>query len=84
MTTFDVGELDCPSGASTGSVAVMWATETTTAVELSLDGQLENTAGPEGSATLQVPSDTDTHEVSITARNDAGAGETESREVSSS
>lgn len=83
VTSFDVGDLDCPSGASTGSVTVSWATEATTAVELSVDGALTNTAGPEGSADLVVPCDGETHEVSITPRNDSGSGETESQEVSS-
>jgi hypothetical protein len=84
VTSFDVGDLDCASGASTGTVTVTWTTEATTAVELSVDGALANTAGPEGTADLVVACDGSTHEVSITPRNDSGSGETESQEVSSS
>lgn len=83
VTSFDVGDLDCPSGASTGTVTVSWTTEATTAVELGVDGALANTAAPEGSADLVVPCDGETHQVSITPRNDSGSGETESEEVSS-
>ena len=83
VTSFEVGELDCSSGASTGTVTVSWTTEATTAVELSVDGQLANTAAPEGSADLVVPCDGATHDVSITPRSDSGSGETESQEVSS-
>jgi Pentapeptide repeats (8 copies) len=83
VTSFDVGDVDCPSGASSGTVTVSWTTEATTAVELSVDGTLTNTAGPDGSAGLVVPCDGATHEVSITPRNDSGSGETESQEVSS-
>jgi len=83
VTSFDVGDLDCPSGASTGTVMVSWTTEATTAVELGVDGALANTAAPEGSANLVVPCDGETHQVSITPRNDSGSGETESEGVSS-
>jgi hypothetical protein len=83
VTSFDVGDLDCPSGASTGTVTVSWTTEATTAVELGVDGVLANTAAPEGSADLVVPCDGAMHQVSITPRNDSASGETESEEVSS-
>lgn len=83
VTSFDVGDLDCASGASTGTVTVTWTTEATTAVELGVDGTLANTAPPEGTADLVVPCDESTHEVSITPRNDSGSGETDSQEVSS-
>jgi len=82
VTSFEVGDLVCSSGATTGTVAVSWTTEATTAVELSVDGQLANTAGPQGSAGLVVPCDGGTHELSITPRSDSGNGETESKEVS--
>jgi hypothetical protein len=83
VTSFDVGDLDCSSGASTGTVTASWTTEATTAVELSVDGVIANTAGPEGTADLNVPCDGASHEVSITPRNDSGSGETESQDVSS-
>jgi hypothetical protein len=82
VTSFDVGDLQCASGASTGTVTVTWTTEATTAVELGVDGTLSNTAGPEGTADLVVPCDGSTHQVSITPRSDSGSGETESQEVS--
>lgn len=72
VTSFDVADVDCSSGAGTGTVTVSWTTEATTAVELSVDGAIASTAGPEGTADLDVPCDGATHEVSITPRNDSG------------
>ena len=38
VTSFTVGDLDCPSGGGDGSVGVSWATEAATAVRLEIDG----------------------------------------------
>jgi hypothetical protein len=86
VTSFDVGQLDC-AGGSEGSVAVSWATTDATAVEFAVDGKAPSGSaggGPQGSATLQVPCDGQSHEVSVTAVNDAGAGETQTETVSGS
>jgi hypothetical protein len=82
VTSFEVGGLDCKNqSAGSATVSVTWTAEATTAVELDVDGQLQNTAGPTGEANLTVPCDNEPHEISITARNDSGTGETESETI---
>ena len=83
VTSFTVGDLDCPSGGADGSVGVSWATEAATAVRLEVDGAEVGSAGPSGSAELAVPCDGADHEVSVVPLSDAGAGEADSETVSS-
>ena len=62
-----------------------WTTTGTTAVEFGVDGKTPAASaggGPQGSTTLQVPCDGDPHEVSVTAVNDASAGQTQTETVS--
>ena len=82
VTSFTVGDLDCPSGGD-GSVGVSWATEAATAVRLEVDGAEVQSAGPSGSADLAVPCDGAEHEVSVVPLSDAGAGEADTETVSS-
>jgi hypothetical protein len=83
VTSFTVGDLDCPSGGGDGSVGVSWATEASTAVRLEVDGAEVQSAGPSGSADLAVPCDGAEHEVSVVPLSDAGAGEADTETVSS-
>jgi hypothetical protein len=84
VASFDVGDLDCGSGEAEGSVEVSWETEAATAVELAVDGEPPGASagyGPEGTADLAIPCDGESHEVSVTALNDSGAGETVTEQV---
>ena len=85
VTSFEVGGLDCSAGTSDGRVTISWTTQSATAVQLAVDGAEPSNAAqsPEGSDDVDVPCDGETHEVSVTALNDSGTGETESKEVSS-
>jgi hypothetical protein len=84
VTSFTVGTLDCPAGATQAPVVVSWQTETATAVELAVDGQPAGASagyGPSGTANLPIPCDGKTHKASVTALNDSGAGQTVSKQV---
>jgi len=70
-------------GASDGSLTVSWTTQNATAAEIGVDGEAVSETGPSGSTEIQIPCDGETHDVSVTALSDAGAGETESKEISS-
>lgn len=83
VTTFVVGDLMCPEDSSDGSITVSWTTANATAAELGVDGEAVSDEGPSGSAEIQVPCDGQTHDVSVTALSDAGAGESASEEISS-
>jgi hypothetical protein len=83
VTSFTVGELECPSGGSDGAVSVTWATEAATAARLEVDGSEVESAGPSGSADLSVPCDGADHELSVVPLSDAGAGDPASETVSS-
>jgi hypothetical protein len=83
VTTFVVGDLMCPEDSSDGSITVSWTTQTATAAEIGVDGETVSDEGPSGSAEIHVPCDGETHDVSVTALNDAGPGESVSEEISS-
>ena len=59
-----------------------WATENATAVQIAVDSFTPAGYGPSGTATVTVPCDGDSHDVTITPRSDAGAGEAETKSVS--
>jgi hypothetical protein len=82
VTSFDVGDLTC-GGATTAPVTVSWETENTTAVEIAVDSISPAGFGPSGSTSVVVPCDGESHQITITPRNDSGPGEPESKEVSS-
>jgi Pentapeptide repeats (8 copies) len=82
VTSFDVGDLSC-GGATTAPVTVSWETENATAVEIAVDTVSPAGFGPSGSTSVVVPCDGESHQITITPRNDAGSGEAESKEVSS-
>ena len=84
VTSFDVGDYTCTSGATQASVTVSWETTAATAVTLSVDGQPAGSStgyGPTGSAQVGVPCDDQTHQISITPESDAGMGQSETKEV---
>jgi len=79
VTTFSVGTFDCPAGATEAPVKVSWQTQAATAVEFAIDGQAPGASagyGPSGTANLSVPCNGKTHEISVTALNDSGTGQT--------
>jgi Pentapeptide repeats (8 copies) len=82
VTSFDVGDLSC-GGATTAPVTVSWETENATAVEIAVDTVSPAGFGPSGSTSVVVPCDGESHQITITPRNDSGSGEAESKEVSS-
>lgn len=83
VATFVLGDFTCPEDSGDGSLPVSWTTQNATAAELGVDGETVSDTGPSGSEEIHVPCDGESHDVSITALSDAGAGETESHEVSS-
>lgn len=83
VTTFVVGDLVCPEDSRDGSITVAWTTQNATAAEIGVDGETVSKTGPSGSKVVPVPCDGETHDVSVTALNDAGAGDSASEEVSS-
>ena len=83
VTSFDVGDLRC-GAATTAPVAVTWATENATAVEIAVDSFTPAGFGPTGSTNVVVPCDDASHTITITPRNDSGPGEPESEDVSAS
>ena len=83
VTSFVIGTLTCPEDGSDGSVTISWTTQSATAAEIAVDGETVSEAGPSGSMEIQVPCDGAAHQVSVTAMSDSGAGETETKEVSS-
>jgi hypothetical protein len=83
VTTFDVGDLSCSSGAATAPAEVSWETENATAVEIGVDSFTPAAFGPSGTANVTVPCDGKSHEISITPQSDSGPGEAETKEVSS-
>ena len=83
VTSFSVGDLECPSGGGDGTVSVSWETESATAARLEVDGTEVESGGPSGSADLTVPCDGADHEVSVVPLSDAGDGQPESETVSS-
>lgn len=83
VTTFVVGDLMCPADSSDGSITVAWTTQNATAAEIGVDGETVSETGPSGSEVVPVPCDGETHDVSVTALSDAGAGDSASEEVSS-
>jgi hypothetical protein len=84
VTSFDVGDMRCTSGAATAPVEVSWETGNATAVEIEVDSFTPSPFGPSGMANVTVPCDGESHEISITPKSDAGPGEVETKEVSSS
>jgi len=84
VTSFVAGTLSCPEGSSDGSITVSWTTKNATAVDFSVDEDSAGSSGPSGSKELDVPCDGATHELSVIAMSDAGAGETETKEITSS
>jgi len=82
VTSFDVGDLSC-GAATTAPVTVSWETENATAVEIAVDSVTPAGFGPAGSTSVVVPCDGASHLITITPRNDSGAGEPESKELSS-
>ena len=82
VTSFDVGDLSC-GAAATAPVEVTWATENATAVQIAVDSFTPAGYAPSGSATVTVPCDGESHDVTITPRSDAGSGEPETKTVSS-
>jgi len=83
VTSFDVGDLQC-GAATTAPVAVTWATENATAVEIAVDSFTPAGFGPSGSTNVVVPCDDASHTITITPRNDSGSGEPDSEDVSAS
>jgi hypothetical protein len=83
VTSFDVGDLTC-GGATTAPVSVTWETENATAVEIDVDGINPSGFGPSGTTAVVVPCDEASHTITITPQSDAGQGEPESKDVSSS
>jgi len=84
VTSFDVGDYTCTSGATQASVTVSWETTAATAVLLSVDGQPAGSStgyGPTGSTQIAVPCDGQSHQISITPESDAGMGQSETKEV---
>jgi Pentapeptide repeats (8 copies) len=84
VTSFALGVFDCAAGATEAPISVSWSTQSATAAELAVDGETATETGPSGTTEIQIPCDGEAHEVSVTALSDSGAGETESKEVSSS
>jgi hypothetical protein len=80
VTSFDVGDLVC-GGATTAPVTVAWETENATAVEIAVDSVTPAGFGPSGSASVVVPCDGASHQITITPRSDSGLGEPETKEV---
>jgi hypothetical protein len=83
VTSFDVGDLNC-GAATTAPVAVTWQTENATAVEIAVDSFSPKGFGPSGTTNVVVPCDDESHTITITPQSDAGAGEPDSKDVSSS
>jgi hypothetical protein len=81
VTSFDVGALHCGGGV-TGPVTVKWATENATAVDIAVDSFTATKHGTAGTTTEIVACDRKSHQISITAKNKAGSGETETKDVS--
>jgi hypothetical protein len=83
VTSFEVGALDCGSGASAAAVQVSWQTQAATAVKLEVDDQTPSNSaqGLSGSTDLQVPCDSATHKVTVIALSDAGEGQSVSKDV---
>jgi hypothetical protein len=82
VTSFEVGDLTCEAGATTGAVAVAWKTQNATAVDIEVDSESPVSGfGPMGSTSVTVPCDGEEHEIAITALNDLGEGESESEDV---
>jgi hypothetical protein len=84
VTSFALGVLDCTTGETEAPISVSWSTRSATAAGISVDGGTPTETGPSGTTEIQVPCDGETHEVSVTALNDSGDGETESKEISPS
>lgn len=82
VTSFDVGDLTC-GAATTAPVQVQWETENATAVDIAVDSFTPAGYGPSGTATVTVPCDGESHDVTITPRSDTGPGEPETKTVSS-
>ena len=82
VTSFDIGDLTCDS-AENVSVSVSWETEDATAVAIALDTAAPTGFGPSGSTDISVPCDDAPHAITITPRNDSGAGVPETQELSS-
>jgi hypothetical protein len=83
VSSFDVGDLSC-GAATTAPVAVSWATENATAVEIAVDSVPPSGYGPSGTTNLVVPCDGESHTITLTPQSDLGPGEAESEEVSPS
>ena len=83
VTSFTVGDVQCPAGGGDGTVSVMWATDASTAVRLEVDGTEVESAAPSGSADVAVPCDGADHEVAVVPLSDTGAGQPETETVSS-
>jgi len=82
ITSFEVGELDCPAGSASAVVNVAWKTENATAVDIEVDSVSPVSGfGPSGSTGVAVPCDGQEHEITITPLNDSGEGESESETV---
>lgn len=81
VTSFDVGDLTCDAGATSGSVSVSWETENATAVEIVLDTASPTGFPPSGSTDVFVPCDGAQHAITITPQGDAGRGTPETEEV---
>lgn len=82
VTLFEVGELVCDEGETTGPVEVAWATANATNVDFAVDsteGALP--FGPKGSTSVLVPCDGEEHEVTIIPWSNVGEGESESETV---
>ena len=81
VSSFDVTDPDC-AVANTAPVMVTWATSDATAVDVAVDDLRAKGYGPSGSATVLVPCDGASHKISVTPKNDAGTGKTETKTVS--
>ena len=82
VTSFDVSKLVC-GAAVTAPVNVTWTTEGATSVDIAVDDFPPAKGGPSGTKVVTVPCDGDSHQIALTPTGTGGAGETQTKDVSS-
>ena len=81
VASLEVGDVSCGS-ATTAPATVTWATEEATGVAIAVDDFTPKSFGASGSTDVVVPCDDESHEITVTPRNDSGPGEPETEDVS--
>jgi hypothetical protein len=82
VTSFEVGDLSCGSGATTAPAEVSWETENATSVAIGVDDFSPTTFGASGKEDITVPCDGESHEISIAPLTETTRGQIETEKVS--